>query len=215
VAKESDLSIFIDFEGNKDQFPILLGVLINQLSVHTFQQYILDKTFYSLAPSTKHPQLVNSTLDAVLHQISNDFSKSVPIYSWSTHEQQVINKYLDGNHHSAAWVNRVTDAKISAKKWARVIHPDHSFIKKEWRGKHTLDQYLNLIDYKVPTIHGPGLTGPRISKIRKVLDSGRLPEDFPRSIKTYWTNLLAHNKHDCYGLMALMAHVNSENPEMS
>jgi hypothetical protein len=214
VATESDLSIFIDFEGNKDQFPILMGVLIQHLADQTFHQYILDETFYSLAPSAKHPQLINSTLDAVLHRLSDDFHKSVPIYSWSTHEQQVIDEYLDGNHLSTVWLNRVTDAKISAKKWARAIHPDHSFIKKEWRGKHTLDQYLNLIDYKVPTIHGPGLTGQRISRVRKMLDSGRSPEDFPRSIKTYWTNLLAHNKHDCYGLMALMDHVNSDNPQL-
>ena len=202
-------SIFIDFEGNKDQFPILLGVLIQDRAVQSFQQYILDQTFYPLAPSAKHPQLVNSTLVAVLRQISDEFNKSVPIYSWSTHEQQVIDEHLDGNHLSTAWQDRVTDAKISAKKWARDVYPNHSFIKKEWRGKHTLDQYLDLIGYQVPTVQGAGHTGGRISKVREMIEAGRAPDDFPPGIKRHWSNLLTHNRHDCFGLKALMDQVNS------
>ena len=200
-------SIFIDFEGNKDQFPVLLGVLVHEESGESFNQFILDDLFHPMSPSSRHPQLLNQSLEVVLRKLTDRYERSTPIYSWSTHEQQVIDEYLAGTPLGIEWVDRITDAKISAKKWARQTYPNHNFVRKEMRGKHTLDQYLELINYSVPKIHGAGLTGKRISNVRVMLEKGRTPDDFPRSVKTYWTNMLAHNRHDCFGLKALMDHV--------
>ena len=204
-----DISIFIDFEGNKDKFPVILGVLVHEESGETFHQYILDELFHPLSPSSRHPQLVNQSLEVVLRNLADKYERTTPIYSWSTHEQQVIDEYLAGTPLGSEWIDRITDAKISAKKWARQTYPNHNFVRKELRGKHTLDQYLELINYSVPKIHGTGLTGKRISHVRAMLEKGRTPENFPRGVKTNWTNMLAHNRHDCFGLKALMDHVNS------
>lgn len=209
MSSFSGPAIFIDFEGNKDQFPTLLGVLVHEESGESFHQYILDDLFHSLSPSSRHPQLINQSLEVVLRNLSDRYEKSVPIYSWSTHEQQVIDEYLSETQLNTEWVNRITDAKVSAKKWARAHCPDHSFIKKERRGKHTLDQYLALTGYQVPIIHGSGQTGNRISGVRQMLEAGRTPDNFPPRIKRKWTNMLAHNRHDCYGLMHLMNVVNA------
>ena len=36
------------------------------------------------------------------------------------------------------------------------------------------------------------------------LNNGQPFETWPPSKKKYWTNLLAHNKHDCYGMMSII-----------
>ena len=72
------------------------------------------------------------------------------------------------------------------------------------RGTHTLDQYLSLINYKVPTVHAAGKTGSRLTALRQIILDGRPFEQWPPSMKKYWTNLLAHNMHDCFGMKALV-----------
>ena len=106
------------------------------------------------------------------------------------------------------WANRIIDAKKLAKVWARTKHPQHKFEKKEFRGRHTLDQYLELIEYKVPTVHGAGKTGSRLTKIREMISTGRTFDDWPPSIKSHWTKLLAHNMHDCYGMKEIVDAIN-------
>jgi hypothetical protein len=108
----------------------------------------------------------------------------------------------------SSWSERITDAKQLAKRWARVKHPDHKFEKKDFRGRHTLDQYLELIDYTVPKVHGAGKTGSRLTKIREMISTGRAFDDWPPSIKSHWTKLLAHNMHDCFGMKAIIDAIN-------
>lgn len=199
--------IFIDFEGNKDRFPTFLGVLECDQKGENFIQYVLEPCFHAIAPSSKHPTLISSTLTEVLEDLSERFDEQTPIYAWSTHEQQVISAHVTGSTLEIEWGERISDAKKEAKRWARRIHPHHEFKKMEGRGKNTLDQYLDLIGYKVPLVHGAGKTGQRITSMRTMLETGRQFEDWPPGLKGHLTKLLAHNYHDCYGLKALLEQV--------
>ena len=210
VDSQPTAQIFIDFEGNKDSPPTLLGVLERTATGEKFHQYILEDVFNGLVPSDRHPQLRVNTLAAILREIDKNHGPNIPIYAWSSHEQEVINRLLADTDLSTQWTDRIIDAKKLAKRWARAEFPEHKFEKTEFRGRHTLDQYLDLIKYNVPTVHGPGKTGARLTSLRKTLLKGQPFESWPRSKKTYWTNLLAHNMHDCFGMMSIIDRVTAD-----
>lgn len=201
---------FFDFEGNVDKPPTLLGVLERTADTVSFHQYILEDTFAVLAPSEQHRQLRASSLEAILRDIDIRYGQNAVIYAWSSHEQSAINELVEGSALAAEWTNRITDAKQLAKRWARAAFPNHEFKRMAFRGRHTLDQYLELIDYKVPTVHGAGKTGTRLRTLRETLLKGQQFETWPPSKKKYWTNLLAHNRHDCFGMMAIIDRVVAE-----
>jgi hypothetical protein len=200
----SSTQIYIDFEGNKDSPPTFIGVLECTDNTKSFYQYILEDGFKILAPSAQHQQLKAGTIDSILTSIHSRHSAETPIYAWSSHEQDVIDILLSGTSLSTSWNNRIIDAKKIAKRWARSKFPEHQFEKTDFRGRHTLDQYLELIGYKVPTVHGAGKTGSRLTKIREMISTERSFDDWPPSVKSHWTKLLAHNMHDCYGMKALV-----------
>lgn len=210
VVKQPIAEIFIDFEGNKDKPPTFLGVLERTADNEMFRQYILEDVFAVLTPSDQHQQLRVASLEAILEDLDLRHSQESVIYAWSSREQTVIDEILDDTVLSAQWSNRITDAKQLAKRWARASFPDHEFKKTEFRGRHTLDQYLDLIGYRVPTVHGAGKTGARLRALRETLENGQSFESWPPSKKKYWTNLLAHNRHDCYGMMAIVDRISSD-----
>jgi hypothetical protein len=181
-----------------------LGVLERTIDSEAFHQYILEDVFTVLAPSEKHPQLKVNSLANILRDIDRRHGVSTAIYAWSSREQTAIDELLTDTELSARWANRIIDTKQIAKRWARATHPNHQFKKTEFRGRHTLDQYLDLIEYIVPTVHGAGKTGSRLRSLRETLLKGEQFEAWPPSKKKYWTNLLAHNMHDCYGMMTII-----------
>lgn len=200
----------MDFEGNKDKPPTFLGVLERSVNGETFNQYILEDAFAVLAPSEKRPQLLVDSLSNILKDLDTRHGMNAIVYAWSSHEQTVIDELLSDADLSSQWTDRIIDAKKLAKRWAKVTFPSHQFKKTERRGRHTLDQYLELIKYKVPTVHGAGKTGKRLRSLRETLIKGQPFETWPRSKKTYWTNLLEHNKHDCYGMMAIIDRISAD-----
>ena len=204
MAEQPTTEIFIDFEGNQDKPPTFLGVLERGVDGETFHQYILEELFAGLAPSERHPQLRAASLTDVLGDIDMRHGKNSPVYAWSSREQIAINELLALTELSTQWVDRIIDAKQLAKRWARTTFPDHQFKKTEFRGRHTLDQYLDLIEYNVPTVHGAGKTGDRLRFIRETLIKGQPFESWSPGKKKHWTNLLAHNRHDCFGMMAII-----------
>lgn len=205
---KSSTRIYIDFEGNKDLPPTFIGVLECTDNTERFYQYILEDAFKILAPSAQHHQLRSEKIGSILSSLYDRHPTDTPIYAWSTHEQAMIKTLVTGSHLESVWSDRITDAKQLAKRWARVKYPDHKFEKKDFRGRHTLDQYLELIDYTVPKVHGAGKTGSRLTKIREMISTGRTFDDWPPSIKSHWTKLLAHNMHDCYGMKAIVDAIN-------
>ena len=208
MALHATTEIFIDFEGNEKLPPTFLGVLERSNDKDIFRQFIFEDAFSILAPSAQHSQLRVATLGDVLREIDNEHGRDVSIYAWSNHEQEVISSLLGESPLGLIWANRIIDAKNIAKRWARTKFPEHQFEKTDFRGRHTLDQYLELIGYKVPTVHGAGKTGSRLTKIREMISTGRSFDDWPPSIKSHWTKLLAHNMHDCYGMKAIVDAIN-------
>ena len=60
---------------------------------------------------------------------------------------------------------------------------------------------MKLMGYPVPSSHGPENTGQGIRYVRQQLfKRGGDYQAWTSVAKAKWTNLLAHNRHDCSGL---------------
>lgn len=205
--------LFVDFEGDSKNPPTFIGVLKRNNGINEFVQFILEPTFQPLAMASGRNELIAKSLEDVLRDVDKKHGQNVRVYAWSSREQLAINEILATSDIASSWENRVIDAKKLAKNWARHRFPNHEFTKTEFRGRHTLDQYLKLIEYEVPVIHGPGKTGSRIRATRALLQRGKPYETWTPVQKRYWANLLAHNRHDCYGMMAVVDSVMADHNE--
>jgi hypothetical protein len=194
--------IFIDFEGNRDEHPVILGVLEHSSGQPVFTQWILDPLFQPLAEHNE--RLRAGSLTDVLTRIDREHGVSSSVYAWSTHEQQVITGAELPADLLASWSDRVIDAKVVAKRWARIAHPEFKPARIAGRGRHTLDQYLDLANYAVPRMHGAGNTGSRLRSLRTALEKGKTFSQLTSVQKAKWTNLLEHNRHDCFGMARLV-----------
>jgi len=194
--------VFIDFEGNRDEPPVILGVLEQSVGRAIFTQWVLDPLFQPLAEYNERLR-VGSLIDVLAH-IDAEHVASTPVYAWSTHEQQVIADAELPPDLRAVWSSRVIDGKVIAKRWARTTHPEFTPVRTAGRGRHTLDQYLDLAGYTVPRMHGAGNTGSRLRSLRTALEKGKSFSQLTPVQKAKWTNLLEHNRHDCFGMARLV-----------
>lgn len=200
----SRTAVYIDFEGRKDQHPVLLGVLICGESSKHFMQHIIDERFDSLAPH--RTSTCSSSLVGALETIPAD----LPVYAWSKHESAVLTSLAGGSALILQMASRIRDAIEVAKPWARTQAPEWSPVSTRFRGRHTLDQYMKRVGYQVPAIHGPMNTGKRLAETAVLLDRGKPYEAWTATQKSKWTNVLEHNRHDCYGMQAVLERIWSE-----
>ena len=99
----------------------------------------------------------------------------------------------------------LVDAKVISKLWKKKFFPDVQFPYVTGQGRHRLAEYMKLIGYSVPSIHGPRNTGQRIRHVRHQLIKRRGDYDALTSVtKAKWTNVLEHNRHDCVGLREVL-----------
>lgn len=201
---EAEQAIYIDFEGTQEDPACLLGVLVDG----SFTQYVLDGRLHpagaSQAKGTRAGRsCVNSDLTAVVQAITDRVvDRRLLVVAFSRHDLQVIEKL----EPDASEVLRPAfrDGKQTAKRWARIVHPDYQFEVRPRGGRYSLDQFLRLVGYPVPRIHGPGNTGDRLRYVIRQLEQKQgYYERISPGAKAKWSNLLMHNHHDVHGLHRL------------
>jgi hypothetical protein len=115
---------------------------------------------------------------------------------------------MPGDHNRWWFEEHVINAIPLAKKWKRKVCPEIEFERDpgyRMRGRHRLDRYLDLIDYKVPKAFGPGNSAQRIRYVRDMMV--KKDHHYSRltpTAKAKWTKALKHNWYDCDGLRELV-----------
>jgi hypothetical protein len=210
-------AVFIDFEGTRGVPPTLLGVY--EARNGSFRQTVLEQALRPAA-GYKSPRItwqVDEDSPAGALERLKDLveTKGLRVFAWTKFEQRTIRRLLaDFPRLRRFWTGRVEDAVPYAKAWKRRAHPDKVLPNKKGRGRHTLENYENLIGLRRHTMHGWGLTGKRIRAVRAALAKRGSMKRLTRIQKGYWTNLLIHNRDDCYGLAEVLK-VATERPRRS
>lgn len=183
-------ALYIDFEGNKDRPPVLLGIHRVGPGEHPHvQQDVTDPLFDGLVP--RYPPL----LDAVRNVVVRAEHKGRVIVAWTQHELDVVRRdcAVDADlvgRFEARYVN----AYAVAKRWRNKLHdgdkPDEG----------TLYAWLALIGWPVSEGAEAGHVGRTLTSLRTTLEAGR---QLSASQLAAWERLVAHNHLDCVGMRRL------------
>jgi hypothetical protein len=206
-SREAREAVYVDFEGNADEPPFLLGILRAQGQLTTFEQVVVsDKQKWSLPGLDRKPLLIERLEKSIVKLLAMARAERRLIAAWSTHELDVIRTWCvlqpdDAEFLAAAYRNCIP----VARSWKARCYPDLVFGRDTFGGRNRLYRYLDLIRYEIPSHLGREQTGQRLSHVTSQLERRGLRfDDLTPVAKRKWRLLLDHNRHDCYGLKALM-----------
>lgn len=192
---DASRALYIDFEGEKDKPPVLLGCA-NRLGHGTrpwVWQAVTDPRFELLARADDIRQM--SLPEAVERILQRAERKDRRIVAWSEHELGVVRDHcpelLD------RFQSRYVNARTVAVHWRNKCHAGQR------PRTNTLADYLDLIAYGVSEAGRPGRAGETIRTIRKALEQERRVEDLTDNQRRRWSDLREHNLHDCAGMRAV------------
>jgi hypothetical protein len=190
-AAEALRALYIDFEGGKDQPPVLLGVLrhAGRGSRPYVQQDVVDPVFAGLVP--RYLPLRDCVENVVRRAEHGDRR----IVSWSEHDLNVVRTLrAEDPGLVERFEARYANARAFAEYWRNRLHGG----SKPERGR--LADYLELIGYPVPDDAEAGHVGDTIRALRPRLSRG-LPLTAAQQAR--WDRLVEHNRFDCAGMRAV------------
>lgn len=198
-------AVFVDFEARVSGPQILLGV---STSPEDFTQYVMDPVFWPAGSARAQGACercwcVNTSFEQAVQAVTviARLQGSV-IVGFSKHELDVVLDAFPDLRDT--WTEVYRDGKRTAKRWLRESHPGVSFERTPRSGRHTLDRYMDLAGYEVPTSYGTGNTGSRLAEVRRQLEAKGSYQALTPTAKGKWTKLLMHNYHDVFGLRAVL-----------
>jgi hypothetical protein len=189
TTDEASHALYIDFEGRKDQPPVLLGAT-RYASASRVHQYVTDPHFAAIADDE---DLEVMTLAAAVERILQRAEKRDRlIVAWTEHELDVVERYVP--EHLGRFERRYRNALGVAKYWRNACHSTQK------PGNGALVNYLDLVGYHVPEAAGVGRAAETIRILGGAFDRRRTASQLTANQRQRWTDLRAHNAHDCAGM---------------
>ena len=183
-------ALYVDFEGEKGEPPVLLGVHRRGRGARPFvQQDVLDQAFAGLAGPAGRAVTLREAVEKVIRRAEHGDRR---IVAWSEHELNVVRTLLaDDPGLVASFEARFVNARALAERWRHRLHAGAG------ADCGRLADYLALIGYPVPAEAAGGDVGRTIRDLRGRLERGLPPT--PGQVER-WDRLLEHNRHDCAGM---------------
>ena len=185
-------ALYIDFEGQKDQPPVLLGCATRTGNAAAPRpwQYISDPAFRPLAESDELESLtLPAAIERILHRAEK---KDRQIVAWSEHELDVV------RDHCPEFLERFECRYVNARSYA--VRWRNKCYRGDKPAEATLAAYMALIGHAVPDHAGPGEVGTTIGRIRTSLAKGQGIAGLTDDQRHRWVRLREHNAHDCVGM---------------
>lgn len=180
-------ALYIDFEGEEDKPPILLGVHRRGQGAKPFvHQNVLDDAFVAFGEPCM------TLREAVTIVVRRAERRGCRIVAWSEYELRVVQKMVGGDPELVSQFEaRFANARAVAERWRNKLYgrdkPEHG----------RLADYLALIAYPLPRHAAGGDVGRTIRALRPRLERGLAPTAAQRK---RWQRLLEHNRFDCAGM---------------
>ena len=193
--EDAGRALYIDFEGEKDKPPVLLGCAnrVGRVAEPWAWQAVTSPLFGPLAAADGIEVL--PLPDAVERILQRAEKRDRLIVAWSEHELDVVKNYCP--EHLDRFEALYRNARTFAVHWRNTCHGGHR------PATNTLCDYLALIGYEVPEGARPGRAGETIRILRTALDKGRGIADLTENQLRRWRDLRDHNVHDCAGMRAV------------
>lgn len=189
LAEEVERAIYIDYEGNMDRPPTLLGWYVDGI----YQASIVEPLFATCANRYRTKDIaVTEHVQLALKLLELAEEEKRLIVSWSEHDYLQMCKVLDPiDEARLKLVYR--NAIKTAKPWYR-----NKFGSPTEKAK--LQFFEDLLGFYVPERFGLGLVGESLRLIREQLEQGRTYIDMTKGAKSGWISVVRHNKFDLQGM---------------
>jgi hypothetical protein len=193
--EDAGRALYIDFEGEKDKPPVLLGCAnrVGRGAEPWAWQAVTSPLFGPLAAADGIELLLLP--DAVNRILQRAEKRDRLVVAWSEHELDVVTNYCP--EHLDRFRARYRNARTFAVHWRNTCHGGHR------PATNRLCDYLALVEYEVPGEAGPGRAGETIRILRTALEKGRGIADLTENQLRRWRDLREHNLHDCAGMRAV------------
>jgi hypothetical protein len=169
-AAEAKRAIYIDFEGNEEHHPTLLGVLSGDDDDDTanLEQVIVEELFWPCAGKKGARECVRGQLDATVTRIvTRANNEDRRIVSWSTHDLRVIATALPSSPALDGLKDAHRNGIPTAQKWIELRETAPK------TGDNCLPFYLQRVRYRVPDKYGAGKVGRSLTYLREHLSDPR------------------------------------------
>ena len=192
TSSEAKSAIYLDYEGNKDKSPTLLGWAVSE----TYKAVIVEPLFATCGDRYRAKGIYSEDhATLVLRLITQAEDENRRIVSWSEHDFNQMAMVLKPDD-----IQRLLLVYRNAIRTAR---PWHQIKYGKLPGSATLDYFESLTGYVVPERFGLGLVGDALRLIRSQLKEGRDYSGLSDKARGDWVKIVKHNRHDLIG----MAHV--------
>jgi hypothetical protein len=190
TAEQVQRALFIDYEGNVDAPPTLLGWMADG---HP-EAGIVEPLFATCSDRYRargvgvhdHRILVQNLIERAEHE-------DRLIVSWSEHDWRVMSEALPEGDWRDRLGHRYRNAIPTANAWHR-----HTYGGSPKAA--TLAHYFDCLGYHVPERFGTGVVGDHLRMIRAQLQQGREYAAFTPKARANWVAVVKHNRHDLLGM---------------
>ena len=183
--QQIEKAIFLDYEGNIDKPPTLLGWRVDGETFGAIVEplfSICEKKFKAkYVVALNHQELVSELI-----QRACDENRC--IVTWSQHDLYVMKEAIaPSQSKQLAAVYR--NALSTARPWHRNVYGVTASVA-------SLSHFCELLDVNVPDRFGAGIVGSTLGLIRSQLNEGRSYGDLTPKARLGWVKVVRHNEYD-------------------
>jgi len=205
---EAARAMYVDFEGNTDTSPTLLGVLYrrdghgdDEVSTDVVEQWVVEPAFFGAVDDQPgSPTGASDLTELAVNIVRKAKRDSRRIVSWSMHDVQKFEQSLGARRRMPqALKHRHRNAIRTAETWAKAMGLADGF------ERNTQATYMRLVGYTVPDTAGAGTTGDSLREIRAMLETRE--NDWAQltpNKRERFARVLEHNWHDLHGMRAVV-----------
>lgn len=189
LAEEVERAIYIDYEGNMDRPPTLLGWYVDGI----YHASIIEPLFATCSNRYRTKGIdVTDHEKLALRLLEQAEEEKRLIVSWSEHDYSHMFKVL----------NPIDEARLQLV-YRNAIKTAKPWYRKKFGSpieKAKLQFFEDLLGFYVPERFGLGLVGESLRLLREQIEKGRTYIDLTKAAKNGWISVVRHNKFDLQGM---------------
>lgn len=191
TSQEACRAVYLDFEGNVDETPSVLGVRCEDRTT----QFILEPALASLGDLRNSKYDVRlSTLEGVMSHVQDvAAAEHRRIAGFTTHEAGVVNTYCGDDALRDWFASAYVNVKKPIDRWVRaqVAAGGHDPVQDR-----SLLTYMRFADIAYKPGCGPGIVGPGLTRLRAQIARHGSAAQMSKGTKLHWWRILSHNATD-------------------
>lgn len=178
-------AIFIDYEGNKDKPPTLLGWRVDSENFSV----IVEPAFETCANRFRAKNTgFRASMDIATELVAKACAERRVIVSWSEHDLHLLRKAAP-NINTKHLVTVYRNALKTAKPW-------HGRTFGHAPQIASLAYFSSLFGLTTPDAFGAGIVGNGLTHLRKQLSEGRTYAELTPLARSEWVAIVKHNRYD-------------------